>query len=120
MTYLVIALASLIAGTLDTVAGFGGALLLVPVLVLKIGSKDAVLLSALIPLGWNLTRLVMLRQFANWRTAGLFSLGIVPGAIIGAKLFDQIDPRLLSLAIGVPLILFGGYYVLRLYVDLPA
>jgi uncharacterized membrane protein YfcA len=119
MSYLVIVLASLIAGTLDTVAGFGGSLLLIPVLALKIGSKDAVLLSALIPLGWNLTRLVMLRQFANWRASWQFALGILPGAIIGASLLDRVDPNALSVAIGITLILFGGYYVLRLYVDLP-
>ena len=47
--YLQIALAGLIAGTLDTVAGFGGSLLLLPVLVLIGGSKDAVLLAAIIP-----------------------------------------------------------------------
>ncbi len=44
MVYLEIALAAMIAATLDTVIGFGGGLLLLPVLVMVVGSKDAVLL----------------------------------------------------------------------------
>jgi uncharacterized membrane protein YfcA len=119
MLYLEIALASLIAGALDTVVGFGGGLLLLPVLVLVVGSKDAVLLAALIPLGWNIPRIVLLRQWINWRVVGLFALGIVPGTLIGALLLDSVDPELLRRAIGGLLVLFGIYYVMRLYMDLP-
>ena len=119
MLYLEIALASLIAGALDTVAGFGGGLLLLPVLVLVAGSKDAVLLAALIPLGWNLPRVIMLRQWIDWKITGLFTLGIVPGTALGALLLDSVDPDLLRRGIGVLLLLFGIYYVLRLYFDLP-
>ena len=113
-------LAALIAGVLDTVAGFGGGLLLLPILVLVVGSKDAVLLSALIPLGWNAVRIWMLREWITWRIVGLFSLGIVPGAILGGQFLSEIDAELLRRAIGIVLIFFGGYYVARLYFDIPA
>jgi uncharacterized membrane protein YfcA len=119
MFHSLIFLGSLIAGALDTVVGFGGVLLLLPVLVLVVGSKDAVLLSALIPLGWNLTRTVMMPQLVNWRTGGLMALGIVPGSIIGAQFLDTVNPDLLRKLIGGVLLLFGLYYVLRLYFDLP-
>lgn len=120
MLYLVeIILGALIAGILDTVAGFGGALLLIPVLVLAVGTKDAVLLSALIPLGWNLTRVVLVRDWVKWKAALLFAVGILPGAMLGSYWFDLVDPEILQRAIGALLIIFGGYYVLRLYVELP-
>jgi uncharacterized membrane protein YfcA len=119
MFHSLIFLGSLIAGALDTVVGFGGVLLLLPVLVLVVGSRDAVLLSALIPLGWNLTRTVMMPKLVNWRTGGLMALGIVPGSIIGAQFLDVVNPDLLRKLIGGVLILFGLYYVLRLYYDLP-
>ncbi|MBC8145956.1 MAG: sulfite exporter TauE/SafE family protein [bacterium] len=118
--YLEIALAALIAGTLDTVAGFGGGLLLLPILVLTAGSRDAVLLSAIIPLGWNIVRIIMLRTWIRPRAVALFALGIVPGAIAGAFLFVDIDPDLLRRAIGIILVVFGAYYIVRLYFDLPA
>jgi uncharacterized protein len=120
MIYLQIALAALIAGTLDTVAGFGGALLLIPILVIAVGSKDAVLLSALIPLGWNVVRMILLRQSVDWRAALLFAVGILPGAFLGARLLEDLDADLVRVAIGAVLVVFGGYYVLRLYFELPA
>lgn len=119
MVYLEIALAAMIAATLDTVIGFGGGLLLLPVLVMVIGSKDAVLLSALIPLGWNIPRLLLLRDSVNWKIAGLFAIGIVPGAGLGAMLLDVISPVTLQLVIGIVITLFGLYYITRLYLDLP-
>lgn len=112
-------LAGLIAGTLDTAAGLGGGLLLLPILVAIAGGKDAVLLAALIPLGWNIPRLWLLRSWVDWRATALFGVGILPGAFLGASFLDSIDPAILRLAIGVMLIVFGGYYILRLYVDLP-
>ncbi len=119
-SFLQIALASLIAGAIDTVAGFGGGLLLMPLLVIFAGSKQAVLLSALIPLGWNIPRIILLREWIGWRAVALFALGIIPGTYLGAMLLDLLNPHMLQLAIGLLLILFGVYYVLRLYVELPA
>ncbi len=117
--YLEIVLASFIAGALDTVVGFGGGLLLLPVLVMTVGSKDAVLLAALIPLGWNLSRLVLLRRQVSWRATGLFTLGILPGAMLGAAYLSSIDPGALEVGIGGMLALFGLYYILRLYMAIP-
>jgi uncharacterized membrane protein YfcA len=119
MVYIQIALAALIAGALDTVAGFGGGLLLIPILVLVVGSRDAVLLAAVIPLGWNIPRMIAMREWINWRATWLFGLGIFPGAILGGYFLNAIDPNILRMAIGAVLVLFGAYYVLRLYVDLP-
>jgi uncharacterized protein len=118
-SYLEIALGALIAGTLDTVAGFGGVLLLLPILVLAADSRDAVLLSAIIPLGWNVVRIAMARSWVRPRVALLFAAGIIPGAIVGAMFFAEVDPDMLRRAIGCLLILFGLYYVARLYVELP-
>lgn len=118
-SYLEIALGSLIAGTIDTVAGFGGVLLLLPILVLASDSRDAVLLSAIIPLGWNLVRIIFVRPWLRLKAAGLFAIGIIPGAAIGAWLFEDVDPSMLRSAIGVVLVVFGLYYVIRLYVELP-
>lgn len=119
MVFLQIALAALIAGMLDTVVGFGGALLLIPMLVLIVGGKDAVLLAALIPLGWNIPRVVMLRGWVRWRVVGLFAIGILPGTYIGAQLLSRIDAALLATIIGWLLVAFGAYYVVRMYVTLP-
>lgn len=112
-------LAGLIAGTLDTVVGFGGALLLLPILILLVGSIEAVLLSPVVSLAWSVPRLILTRQWIRWRDVGLFSIGIIPATIVGTILLGAIDPHLLRTGIGAMLVLFGAYYVLRLYVDIP-
>jgi uncharacterized membrane protein YfcA len=117
--YSEIALAALIAGTLDTVVGFGGGLLLLPILIIAAGSKDGVVLGALIPLGWNIPRIVLLRQKINWRITALVGAGILPGSILGARYLDLVDARLLQTIVGITLIVLGVYYVIRLYLDLP-
>ena len=114
-----ILLASGIAGLLDTVVGFGGGLLLLPILVGLMGSSEAVVLTALIPLGWNTTRLPILRSFIDMRAVMLFSLGIVPGAFLGGLFLDQINAEQLRLGIGSLLIFLGLFHILRLYVEMP-
>jgi uncharacterized membrane protein YfcA len=120
IVFLEIFTAALIAGSLDTVAGFGGGLLLMPVLVLVMGSVDAVLVAPIIFLGWNIPRVVLLRESINWKSVLLFSIGIVPGTLVGTMLLKSIDPSLLQTAIALLLILFGAYYLLRLYAELPS
>ncbi len=112
--------AALIAGSLDTVVGFGGGLLLMPVLVLVMGSVDAVVVAPIIFLGWNIPRIALLREAINWRSVLLFSIGIVPGTILGALLLQWIDPSLLRVGIASLLIIFGAYYLVRLYAELPS
>ncbi len=111
-----IAVAALIAGALDTIVGFGGGLLLLPVLVSAFGSTDAVILSAFVPLGWNIGRLPLLRRSIDLRTTGLFAAGIVPGAFLGGFFLGDVNPDHLG-----PLVLvaLGFYHVLRLYVEIP-
>lgn len=114
-----ITLASFIAGLLDTVVGFGGGLLLLPVLVALVGSSQAVVLTALIPMGWNIARLPILRSFLDLRALKLFAFGIVPGAFLGGLFLDQIDPDRLRFGIGLLLVFLGVVHVVRLYVELP-
>jgi hypothetical protein len=112
-------LAALLAGILDTVVGFGGGLLLLPVLVMIVGGTDAVVLSALVPIGWNAVRMPLLRDLIDWKAIGLFMIGILPGTFLGAWGLDLVDPEALRSWIGIFLLLLGGYHVLRLYVEVP-
>lgn len=112
-------LASFIAGLLDTVVGFGGGLLLLPILAIIFTEYDAVILSALIPLGWNSVRIVMLRRIIELRSLGYFLVGIMPGLVIGTLLLERIDAGALRVGIGILLIVLGLYHTVRLYVELP-
>lgn len=119
MQFLEIILAAVIAGTLDTVVGFGGALLLVPILVLVAGAQEAVILTSIIAVGWTAVRVAILRSFIDPRTMLLMAIGIIPGVFVGTGILERMDSAALRAAIGVALIAFGGYYVIRLYVEIP-
>ncbi len=114
-----ILLAALLAGILDTVVGFGGGLLLLPVLIMILGGTDAIVLAALIPIGWNVVRVPILRNLIDWRITSLFLLGIIPGTFLGAWGLTIIDPLLLRSWIGGFLLLLGLYHIVRLYVEIP-
>ncbi len=107
------------AGLLDTIVGFGGGLLLLPVLMLIFGGTDAIVLSALIPIGWNAVRMRPLREFFDVDAFRLFLFGVVPGVLLGALILPTVDEASLRVAVGAVLILLGAYHVLRLYVDIP-
>ena len=112
-------IASFIAGLLDTVIGFGGGLLILPILAIIFSEYDAVILSALIPLGWNAVRVVMLRRIIELQSLGYFLVGIVPGLVIGTFMLERIDADALRVGIGILLIVLGLYHTVRLYVELP-
>lgn len=112
-------LVSLFAGILDTIVGFGGGLLLLPIAILILGGSDAVVLSALVPIGWNAVRIPMLRGFFDRDAIRLFLIGVLPGVLLGAWVLHVVSEEALRFWVGIVLIILGSYHVLRLYVELP-
>jgi len=66
--------------------GFGGSLLMVPVLVLAVGAKDGVALAALLLASNNVFKLLAYRATVPWRVATGIAIATVVGAAFGARL----------------------------------
>lgn len=81
---LVVAAIALAAGTLAAVAGFGGAVVLLPVLVWAFGVRDAVPILTVAQLVGNASRVWFNRRELVLPVAGWFALGAVPLAVAGA------------------------------------
>jgi uncharacterized membrane protein YfcA len=96
---------SWLAATISGAAGFGGALLLLPVLTQILGVKAAVPVLAIMQLLGNLSRVWFGRTQIAWKPAGLFLLGAIPLAILGSVLFTALPTRLITRGIGVLLLL---------------
>ena len=111
LTWVVLLACGWLAATVSGAAGFGGALLLLPVLALMLGGKAAVpiLTVAQLRIG-NLSRAGFGWREIQWRPALLFSAGAVPASIIGARLFVDLPQALILRLIGVFLV---GIVVLR-------
>jgi uncharacterized membrane protein YfcA len=94
-----------LASLLGSVAGSGGTALLLPVLALYFGVRDAIPILTIANLSSNLGRV-----WFNWReistpVVGWFSLGSIPLALTGAMLFVMTPPMLLMRILGAFLLL---------------
>jgi uncharacterized protein len=87
LRWLVLMLAALFAATLAAVTGFGGAAVLLPVLVGAFGMRDAVPILTVAQLIGNASRVWFNRGELRWRVVAWFALGGVPAALIGGYLF---------------------------------
>ncbi len=109
----VILVASVIGFSISGVAGFGGGVLVLPVLVWVYGPEVAVPVVAVFQLMGTITRVWLNREFLNWKVAAWFAAGSTPFAILGSFLFISADTELLTRIMG------GGMIALVVFTQLP-
>jgi uncharacterized protein len=97
-----------LSATLSGAAGFGGALLLLPVLTVTVGVKAAVPILTVAQLLGNLSRAGFGWGDIRWRPALLFSAGAVPASLIGARLFVDLPSSFILRLIGCFLLIVVG------------
>ena len=78
---------ALIASVVASVTGFGGGVIMLPVLVWMFGVRDAIPVLTIVQVMSNLGRVWFNRKELSWTVVGWFSLGAVPAAIIGGVVF---------------------------------
>ncbi len=104
--YAVLILSSFIAALISGAAGFGGALLLLPVLTLYAGAELAVPVLTIAQLIGNLSRMVFGLNEIEWKKVFLFSITAVPLSALGAFGFSIASKNSVTRGIGAILILF--------------
>ncbi|MEH0420591.1 sulfite exporter TauE/SafE family protein [Streptomyces sp. B21-083] len=99
----VIAVVAATFGTaaLSAVAGFGGGVLLLPVFLAVLGTRDAVAVLTVAQLASNGSRVWFNRRDVDRRLVGIFAIGAVPAAAGGALLFATAPLPALTRLIGV-------------------
>ena len=78
----IVLLTSYVAATVAAVAGFGGAAILLPVLVAIFGVREAIPILTVAQLVGNGSRVWFNRHEVDWRVVGWFALGGVPMALL--------------------------------------
>lgn len=99
--------ASFFAALVSGSAGFGGALLLLPVLVLAVGPVQAVPLLTVAQFVGNFSRVAFGFSRIQWRPVLLFLLGALPAALLGALLFLELPKEALVRCIGAAIFLLA-------------
>ncbi len=84
--YITLALAALVTSIISGVLGMGGGILLLATIFCFLDHRAAIPLHGAVQLVSNSTRVVAFIRHVDWRTVGLYAIGVVPGAAIGASL----------------------------------
>jgi uncharacterized protein len=100
-----LALVAFIAALLAAVTGFGGAAVLLPMLVFVFGVREAVPILTVAQLIGNGSRVWFNRRELDWRVVGWFALGGVPMVLVGGVLFAHAPLKALTRVLGAFLIL---------------
>lgn len=106
LEFVILFVASFTAAAVSGAAGFGGALLLLPLLVATVGVTQAVPLLTIAQLIGNLSRAGFGFTQIHWKPVGLFLLGAIPLAILGSMSFIELPKELITRAIGAAILVF--------------
>jgi len=107
MIYFVLAVVGLIAGLLSGSVGFGGGMVLLPVITYFYGIEVAVPVSTIAQLMSNLSRVVIGYKSIDWKAAGRFLILAVPFTALGAIGFAKVPKEPMTVALCVGLIVFA-------------
>ena len=100
LTALAVMVIAFAASLLAAVAGFGGAALLLPVLIAVFGTRAAIPILTLAQLAGNGSRVWFNRRELDLRVVAWFTLGGVPLALLGGYLFAGAPLRPLTRLLG--------------------
>ena len=99
--------------SISGVAGFGGGIVVLPVLVWVYSPEVAVPVVAILQIMGTGARIWLNREFINWKVAAWFVAGSTPFAILGSFLFISADAEVLTRIMG------GGMIALVVLTQLP-
>jgi uncharacterized membrane protein YfcA len=101
MDYALILIVGLIAGTLGGVVGFGSSIMLMPVLVLAFGPREAVPIMAIASFMGNLSRVLVWWREIDWRACAVYAATAAPAAALGARTLLILPQQIVEVALGL-------------------
>jgi uncharacterized membrane protein YfcA len=101
MIWLLVLTVGFVAGTVGAIVGFGGSLMLLPVLTWAFGAKAAVPIMGLAGVLANLSRVIVWWREVDWRAAAAYSAAGVPAGVLGAGAMLAMPVTAVELALGV-------------------
>jgi uncharacterized membrane protein YfcA len=90
----------LIAGIVGGIVGFGSSIMLMPVLVVAFGPRQAVPIMAVAAIMANLSRILVWWREVDWRACAAYSITGVPAAVLGARTLLVLPPGIIDVALG--------------------
>lgn len=100
MDFLFTLAVGLVAGTLSGIVGFGSSIMLMPVLVIEFGPRQAVPIMAVAAIMANLSRILAWWREVDWRACAAYSVTGIPGAAMGAGTLLVLPSQVIEVALG--------------------
>jgi uncharacterized membrane protein YfcA len=104
-----VVVATTIGFTIAGVAGFGGGVVALPVVIWVFGVREAIPILAISQLLSTASRVWLHREGINWPVVRHFTLGALPMAVLGSFFFISVDASVLVRILGVMMLLFVVY-----------
>ena len=101
MTYALVLIVGFVAGTVSGIVGTGATIILLPILVLAFGPREAVPIMAVVALMSNFAKITSWWKEIDWRAVGGYALGGVPAAALGARTLLILSERVIDVALGL-------------------
>ncbi len=98
---LLILIVALVAGTISGIVGFGSSIIMMPILVLVYGPRQAVPIMAIAAFMANISRIMVWWREIDWRACAAYSITGLPAAALGARTMLVLPPRVIEIALGV-------------------
>jgi uncharacterized protein len=100
MIWILILLLGVVAGTVGGIVGFGSAVILMPMLVLQFGAKEAVPIIAIASICANASRAAVWWRDIAWRVNAVYCAAAIPFAVLGAHTMLALDARVVEGCLG--------------------
>jgi len=105
-TYIMLFAGGFLAAAISGAAGFGGALLLLPLLTKVLGVTLAIPVLTVAQIIGNLSRVWFGFNQINWKYVNIFILGAIPMAVLGAFSFINAPKELITRIVGLTIVAF--------------
>lgn len=101
MSYALVLVVGYVAGTVSGIVGTGATVILLPVLVIVFGPREAVPIMAIVALMSNFAKITSWWREVDWRACGAYALGGIPAAAIGARTLLVLPEKSVEIALGL-------------------
>jgi uncharacterized membrane protein YfcA len=100
LAYALVLAVGLIAGLVSGIVGTGATVILLPVLSIVFGPKSAIPIMAVVALMSNFAKITSWWREIDWRACGVYALGSIPGAALGARTMLSLPSHWIDVALG--------------------
>jgi uncharacterized protein len=101
VSYALVLAVGYLAGLVSGIVGTGATVILLPVLVITFGPREAIPIMAIVALMSNFAKITAWWRQIDWRACAAYALGGIPAAAMGARTLLVLPETAVELALGL-------------------